>query len=112
MHRNTHDPTFSRGIEIEHAAGSKRQYRFTLYDLDSDEIVLDSEIIGQVIVDSETLASGTPVELALEKDGKAVEGCSILLNSPLQPTVVVLSTAESSEEEKQMEKFDVSLSCR
>ena len=84
---NSHDPTFRWGITIEHNPSVSRLYRFALYDIDQDEIVTDDELVGEALIDSAALTSGKPIELALRKDDIPVPDCSILVNSPLEPTV-------------------------
>lgn len=85
--RNSHDPTFRRGITIEHNSSLSRLYRFALYDMDQDEIVTDDELIGEATVDSATLTSGEAVKLPLSKNGSLVPECSIVVNSRSEPTV-------------------------
>ena len=96
---HTHDPTFRRPISVEHVAGQRRRYRFTLYDVGHDELITEDEIVGEVEVESSALVGGKPVQLGLVKRGKPVAGCSILFHSPHEPS-------RKAEEEKVEEKKD------
>lgn len=106
---HSHDPTFRRPISVEHVSGQRRRYRFTLYDARHDELISDEEIVGEVEVESSALVGGKPVQLPLVKHGKPVTGCSILFNSPHEPT---LKAERKVEEKKGWQSASVRVSYR
>lgn len=59
---------------------SETQARLALYDADSSDRLTEEQLIGTAVVDLSVLTKGDRTQVPLQKDGKAVSDCYLLLN--------------------------------
>jgi len=85
----THDPNFKTKIVVDHQNGVEREFKFAVFDLNSDEKITDEELIGSVVVRSSQLAKRQSLTLPLSKRGRQVVDCFLVLNPSESSTTLV-----------------------
>ena len=91
------DVSFAQPVSIN--VNASAQYRFAVYDIRSlinDAAFLhitDSGLLGEATVSGADLASGKPIEVAVQKDGKATS-CRLQLGAPATVRVGVTATGK------------------
>ena len=74
-----HDWDFPKPLVVRYDP-SETQARLALYDADASDRLTEDQLLGTAQVAVSVLASGKSQRVALQKEGREVTGCYLLLN--------------------------------